>query len=105
MPWRLPMSRKLLFSESPMMLTRSATGSSACRGAYAGWKRTSARTWTITACMQTGSTVAVLRFVMSVLRWGFVRHAVPVTLSDWFRPRSGVTAVKFGGGRAALPDA
>ncbi len=31
------------------------------------------------------STVAVLHFVMSVLRWGSARHAAPVTLSDWFR--------------------
>ncbi len=47
-----------------------------------------------------GSTVAVLRFVMSVLRWGFVWRTVPVTLSDWFRPGGGVTPVKSG---AAVP--
>jgi len=46
------------------------------------------------------STVAVLRFVMSVLRWGFVWRTVPVTLSDWFRPGGGVTPVKSG---AAVP--
>jgi hypothetical protein len=31
------------------------------------------------------STVAVLRLVPAMLRWGLIRHAAPVTLSDWFR--------------------
>ena len=46
------------------------------------------------------STVAVLRLVMPVLQWGFVRHAAQATLNDWFRSRTGVTPVKFG---AAVP--
>ena len=31
------------------------------------------------------STVAVLRLVLAMLRWGLIRHAAPVTLCDWFR--------------------
>jgi hypothetical protein len=30
------------------------------------------------------STVAVLRLVLAMLRWGLIWHAAPVTLGDWF---------------------
>jgi hypothetical protein len=32
----------------------------------------------------TGSTVAVLRLVLAMLRWGLIWHAALVTLGDWF---------------------
>jgi hypothetical protein len=53
---------------------------------------------------QPSSTVAVLRLVLAMLRWGLIRHAAPVTLSDWPRAGGGSYAGEIWGGRAVLPD-
>ena len=51
------------------------------------------------------STVAVLRLVLAMLRWGLIRHAAPVTLCDWFRAGRRSYTGEIRGGRAVLPDA